>query len=966
VNRRGLTLTEVAISLLIVSTTVLSAVLMLPLGLRAQLESRHQLFAAAAAMSVLDSTHQSLQIRGVDGYYNSFDGTHGRIDGSVPTAAGIQAGLVHGSARAPDLDKLLTMPDSGALPVPDVIARRLDSDGDEISTLLDQGGMLFSLAGTPVRDLGTKSQSERTTTRISPATAQRELVFAVVGAPQQNLLLSHPADDFPRYEIYPFPPAWLKQPGSYGSHARGGGRAALKVADIYKTGEITVKRNNTTVTLSGGSWPSWAADADLYAYDKKNKKWKALGQVKSRDSVTVVKLYAGSTEPFTNVDYELRSLDPAIQVSLPGVYPIATVHGTDHVGGYGTDISNGDTNRVDSGDAAFGDFANDLHNEVKPYTNYAVLQPIRYHGRNWMYFALRDASSPWANSRDAFIDLAGDAEGGWLPVQSLMGLETYYVRNKSPLDVRPTSLEAPNYPLPTYEMRASYRDRALALWQSVMPAGFTALTPRLSTANDDLRLDCDRYEFPSAELNGFTTIDPSQLAGRDFPPHPAQVMALSYLAHSAMMVAGLRPPFKNTGLLMWFDGLSGGTDSDGDGKADTFSETVDNAWYKDAKRVRYNDATHLQVTSDIYTDCVLYAGDFLWLLDDPDLVYEVATTVTITKGENIGLVELSQAYPVLGDSEGYRYGPAQAVNIPAGLDGHAHRVATNTDLAFAAAVHEMSLQWAISYARETPYDLGAPFPANRALSLDRPLVIADLFTPAGQAMRPGTNANFFSASEQHYRFITPENPQAGRYGTATGFPRGGSGSQVLTHVGVGDRRGPNHDAVVANSAFAAPSASHDRTRFWPVRPFDARDRGRELVFWSVAWQDYEDAETAPGATLDIAALGWRLEASGSGAQIITPKHWRRDSIHDQFWFMHPERRSAWADADRVRFGFVQTDSTLGESTTNLDLMLGHWGADRNNNGILDRGPVPATTRLRARSVARFTVYDAIMRVHARN
>ena len=37
--------------------------------------------------------------------------------------------------------------------------------------------------------------------------------------------------------------------------------------------------------------------------------------------------------------------------------------------------------------------------------------------------------------------------------------------------------------------------------------------------------------------------------------------------------------------------------------------------------------------------------------------------------------------------------------------------------------------------------------------------------------------------------------------------------------------------------------------------------------------------------------------------------------------------------------------------------VGIWGADRNSNHVLDRGPVPKSVRLRAVPVARFNFYD---------
>ena len=37
--------------------------------------------------------------------------------------------------------------------------------------------------------------------------------------------------------------------------------------------------------------------------------------------------------------------------------------------------------------------------------------------------------------------------------------------------------------------------------------------------------------------------------------------------------------------------------------------------------------------------------------------------------------------------------------------------------------------------------------------------------------------------------------------------------------------------------------------------------------------------------------------------------------------------------------------------------LGTYGADRNDNHLLDRGPLPKSVRVRATTVARFQIYD---------
>ncbi len=130
-------------------------------------------------------------------------------------------------------------------------------------------------------------------------------------------------------------------------------------------------------------------------------------------------------------------------------------------------------------------------------------------------------------------------------------------------------------PMATYEMRANYRDRAIDLWQSVMPGNsnlaqleknpdntqyanpFNAGIPGESNGTQNNQyygslveesmggtmVDCCKYEYPPMELDRFQFITPSQLSAADWPIHPAQVEALSFLAHAAMMVTGYSAPF---------------------------------------------------------------------------------------------------------------------------------------------------------------------------------------------------------------------------------------------------------------------------------------------------------------------------------------------------------------------------------------------------------------------------------------
>jgi hypothetical protein len=48
---------------------------------------------------------------------------------------------------------------------------------------------------------------------------------------------------------------------------------------------------------------------------------------------------------------------------------------------------------------------------------------------------------------------------------------------------------------------------------------------------------------------------------------------------------------------------------------------------------------------------------------------------------------------------------------------------------------------------------------------------------------------------------------------------------------------------------------------------------------------------------------------------------------------------------------------MGGSVDARKRFLGRWGADRNFNGVLDRGPLPRSIRLRAAEVSRYNFYD---------
>lgn len=162
---------------------------------------------------------------------------------------------------------------------------------------------------------------------------------------------------------------------------------------------------------------------------------------------------------------------------------------------------------------------------------------------------------------------AVNLRAGWLPVRALMDDEfprQYAGDNPSEAQDMPIIDGTGNLdtntlrwalapqtckPPPTYEMRANYRDRAIDLWQAVMPTHSNIPVLVKNTANyvdvqnGGTMVDCDKYEYPPDQLNLFQIVHPSQLTSQDWPIHPAQVLALSYLAHAALLVTGYGPPF---------------------------------------------------------------------------------------------------------------------------------------------------------------------------------------------------------------------------------------------------------------------------------------------------------------------------------------------------------------------------------------------------------------------------------------
>ncbi len=257
------------------------------------------------------------------------------------------------------------------------------------------------------------------------------------------------------------------------------------------------------------------------------------------------------------------------------------------------------------------------------------------------------------------------------------------------------------------------------------------------------------------------------------------------------------------------------------------------------------------------------------------------------------------------------------------------------------ALHDNSLRLCDHYCASFPYDWGGPRPIERAIMTDHPLIQWDVFsTPV-----PGTVFGDGRAAAQWKPIAGTRVTNMGRSVSFPGKPLDGV-------WGDGDNR---HFSLAA--------------------PFAPDERCRQVVFWAVDWQSYDDFETAPSAPLDASRyLKGAPEKNADLAAMMRNHDW----VDSEIWnYRNPEKPILFFDQGVPALA-AKTDVKpwiLGVSGNEQDRGLGdpndrnspqwvfggHHGADRNFNRLLDRGPLPTSSRMRAATIARFNYYDG--RVH---
>jgi len=308
--------------------------------------------------------------------------------------------------------------------------------------------------------------------------------------------------------------------------------------------------------------------------------------------------------------------------------------------------------------------------------------------------------------------------------------------------------------------------------------------------------------------------------------------------------------------------------------------------------------------------------------------------------------------------------------------------------------HEMCLAVGARFAASFPYDWGAPRMLQRAIMMDNPLIEFDLLQPGnlitGSVYGLGTAASAWRpVAAQPVRNL-------GLSATYPGWNLGPNGGNTLVSENALDASLVPNVPQPQSFANGNPLWGDGQNDFSLAAPFAPADRCRQLVFWTVDWQSYEDCETAPSAPVDAGKymIGAPVQnQTYTGFQLNNPGF----MAWQQFGYMNPEKAISWyADQTNIQTGTVESTIGLGNAggttlpsppfpaNTNVGnqrydawvqglgsyndpaigalppapyLFNGMYGADRNFNGKLDRGPLSKAVRLRAVLLARFNYYD---------
>ena len=293
-NRRrdGFTLFEIAISLVIVTIGVVSVLMLIPSGLKQLTAQRFRIYAAAVANQLID-------------VYANADASQVFVDHEAPRPWDLP---IDRRVNAPDLEMRLSNQRYGLMPIPTDIAKRLDSDGDEMKRIVERGGHLYyiqpNVANSWREDI----------IPVQPPNDLQRLVVGVLGDAQHNASFSFPMKRWPYYAVVPGPPLHVL-------HVKNTGWSAEDPRALGTPPEVKADLDNMpALWLATHATYNWqgAADPDPRMKDLFNAFWDylwwggtgrhiptTLREEEEQNPVPAVKYYTADPTAYTR-RYDIR------------------------------------------------------------------------------------------------------------------------------------------------------------------------------------------------------------------------------------------------------------------------------------------------------------------------------------------------------------------------------------------------------------------------------------------------------------------------------------------------------------------------------------------------------------------------------------------------------------------------------------------------------------------------------------
>jgi hypothetical protein len=519
--RCAFTLIEVLFALLLMVVGVLSILGLLASGSKAQQMARYRLYAGTVAMTLSDATAQ---------HDKNFSHRINTVADGAALTQGVLEAATYGANTRPDIEVLLAQGgENGVCPVPPEIAARLEAPNSEIRRVLDDGGQLYYADARAIRGFASAEGSNPQYATAAPE--MQQLVFAVVGYPQQNLLPQHPISQ-PRYLLYPFPPQarqwssingglhWYWLNSSFPLPILPAAQPSPTQANMAWCGTSSTREDHANweylaQTRFAGDWPGCGGrnpwQDGLVAF--RNLCWFGFAPIQFKYIATSNQVWGTApTNPGAPAPPVCAAPTSPNQTVPSRNYGVAI---TDPVWGVRKQLVAGSNRYFWAGGIDFnsGCLANQAFSDLDGDTVLTFKDCFTY-----------DPLPAFTTSFKNFVETPGLTGLGADPTRydSLVAAAIGDVSNANPDLWRYTELGTSSNPrLPSLALRRLYLWLALKLWRDV-----TASDPDLAGSN------------PLAQ-------DLWTASGSNPKPrwlHPARVLALNYVAHAAMTVTGMRGP----------------------------------------------------------------------------------------------------------------------------------------------------------------------------------------------------------------------------------------------------------------------------------------------------------------------------------------------------------------------------------------------------------------------------------------